>query len=126
MSQWTIQIETCADGRFQWRHVPADGTGTGTAHVGGDHYDTAEAALAAGQQALARHHETPLGAANRTDGLPDTPSHEADTRLGGSQAELEALEDPRLPSDSPLALSSLPLEAQVRTADLEAPAPELR
>lgn len=126
MSQWTIQIEACADGRFQWRHVPAEGTGADTAHVGGEHYDTAEAALAAGQQALARHHETPLGAAPHTESLPQTPLHEPDTRLGESQAELEALEDPRLPSDSPLSLSSLPLEAQVRTADLEAQAPEQR
>jgi len=123
MSQWTIQIEPTADGRFQWRHVPAEGTGTGSPHVGGDHYDTAEAALTAGQKALAEHHETPLGASTRVDSPPATPEHDDDTRLGGSQAELEALEDPRLPSDSPLSISSLPLEAQVRTADLDAPTP---
>jgi len=124
MSQWTIQIDSTADGRFQWRHVPADGTGT--PHVGSEHYDSAEAALAAGQQALVRHHETPLGGQSQADAQPETPAHEADTRLGESQAELEALEDPRLPSDSPLSVSSLPLEAQVRTADLENPTPGAR
>jgi len=126
MSQWTIQIETAADGRYQWRHVPADGTGGETPHAGGEHYDTAEAALTAGQEALKRHHETALGADPHADALPETPAHDAETRLGESQAELEALEDPRLPSDSPLSLSSLPLEAQVRTADLETPVPGAR
>jgi len=120
MSQWTIQIEPTSDGRYQWRHVPADGTGTGTAHVSGDHYDTAEAAQAAGEAALARHHETPLQTQPEADGLPETPSHEADTRLSGSQAQLEALEDPRLPSDSPISMSNLPIEAQVRDLDVEA------
>ena len=124
MSQWTIQIERAADGRFQWRHVPAEGTGPGTPHVGSEHYDTAEAALAAGQQALDRHHETPLGGDDHADAAPETPSHPGESRLAGSQAELEALEDPRLPSDSPISLSSLPLEAQVRTDDLQAPTPD--
>jgi len=125
MSQWTIQIERAADGRFQWRHVPAEGTGPGTPHVGSEHYDTAEAALAAGQQALDRHHETPLGgAAPSDDAMPETPTHQGESRLVDSQSELEAQEDPRLPSDSPISLSSLPLEAQVRTADLKASDPD--
>lgn len=117
MSQWIIQIEPTSDGRFQWRHVPAEGTGTGTAHVGGDHYDTPEAARAAGEEALARHHEKAL--ADAKDAAPHTPDHDEDTRLGESQAKLESEEDPRLQGGSPVSMSNLPIEAQVRTADEE-------
>jgi len=117
MSQWIIQIETTADGRYQWRHVPAEGTGSASPHGGHERFDSAEEALAAGQAALARHHETPLGAG--TEALPETPEHPSDTRLGESQSQLQAQEDPRLPSDSPVSISNLPVEALVRTADVE-------
>jgi len=119
MSQWIVKIETTADGRYQWRHVPAEGTGTGSPHAGGESFDSAEQALAAGNAALARHHETPLGADSGADAPPETPEYPTDTRLGESQSQLQAQEDPRLPSDSPVSIANLPIEAQVRTVDLE-------
>lgn len=91
MSRWTVEIEPTDDGRYQWRHVPVGETGTGTAHVGGERFDSAEAARAAGVSALADHHE------READGAaPEVPAHDTDTRLGESQAGLEAEEDPRL------------------------------
>ena len=57
MSRWTVEIEPTDDGRYQWRHVPVGETGTGTAHVGGERFDTADAARAAGEAALAEHDE---------------------------------------------------------------------
>jgi len=126
MSQWTIKIESTADGRYQWRHVPAEGTGPGTPHAGTEHYDTPEAARAAGEQALARHHEqAAAGQGGTGDAPPTTPLHDVDTRLGESQATLEAQEDPRLHGQvgSGLAMSQLPVEAQVRTADEQADQP---
>jgi len=117
MSQWIIQIETTADGRYQWRHVPAEGTGS--PHASDDRFDSAAEALAAGQEALARHHETPLGAGPGAEAPPETPHFASDTRLGDSQSQLQAQEDPRLPSDSPVSLTNLPVEAQIRTVDVE-------
>ena len=122
MSQWTIQIDQTSDGRYQWRHVPAEGTGPGTAHASDEHYATADAARAAGEQALARHHETALGGSAAQDAPPETPAHDPHTRLGESQAQLEAQEDPRLQGQSPVSLSSLPIEAEIRTADEQASA----
>ncbi|MES2183891.1 MAG: hypothetical protein V4505_05020 [Pseudomonadota bacterium] len=49
--------------------------------------------------------------------VPQTPLHNNDTRLDESQAVLENEEDPRIPDDAPIALSSLPVEAIVRAAD---------
>jgi len=117
MSQWTIQIDQTSEGRYQWRHVPAEGTGPGTPHSSNEQYDTADAARAAGEQALARHHEQALG--QTSDAPPETPDHAEDTRLGESQAALESQEDPRLHGAAPVSMSSLPVEAQVRTADEE-------
>ncbi|MDQ7956083.1 MAG: hypothetical protein REJ24_09360 [Rhodocyclaceae bacterium] len=91
MSRWTVEIEPTDDGRYQWRHVPVGETGTGTAHVGGERFDSAEAARAAGEAALAEHDER-----RADEAAPEVPAHDADTRLGESQAELEAEEDPRL------------------------------
>lgn len=53
---------------------------------------------------------------NKAD-VPQTPLHSDDTQLVGSQAVLENEEDPRIPDDAPIALSSLPVEAIVRAAD---------
>lgn len=118
MSQWTIQIQPTADGRFQWSHVPVEGAGN--THVSPDHYDSVEEAQKAGQEALARHHETP---ADGTDAAgyarPETPGHDEDTRLGESQAALESQEDPRLQGGSPVSIASLPIEAEVRASDEE-------
>ena len=91
MSRWTVEIDATDDGRYQWRHVPVGETGTGTAHVGGERYDSADAARAAGEAALAEHDER-----RADDAVPGVPAHDAGTRLGESQAELEAEEDPRL------------------------------
>ncbi len=91
MSRWTVEIEPTDDGRYQWRHVPVGETGTGTAHVGGERYDSADAARAAGEAALADHDE-----ARATEAAPEVPAHDEGTRLGESQAGLEAEEDPRL------------------------------
>lgn len=89
MTRWTVETEPTDDGRYEWRHVPVEGTGT--AHVGGERFDTADAARAAGEAALAEHDELHLDEA-----APEVPAHDTDTRLGESQAELEAEEDPRL------------------------------
>ncbi|QHJ00062.1 hypothetical protein GT347_20010 [Xylophilus rhododendri] len=117
MTQWTVKIETNTNGRYQWRHEPTEGAGN--AHLGADQYDTPEAARQAGEQALVRHHEN--AAATDADGyaLPETPQHDEDTRLTESQAKLESEEDPRLMGGAGLSISSLPLEAEVRTADEE-------
>lgn len=118
MTQWTIQIETTSDGRYRWRHQPAEGAGA--AHAGDATYETSEAALKAGEAALARHHEQKLGGtAAEGDGRPETPDHDEDTRLGDSQAKLEAEEDPRLQHEAGVALSALPVEAEIRAADEE-------
>lgn len=118
MSQWTIQIQPTADGRFQWSHVPVEGAGN--THVSPDLYDSVEEAQKAGAEALARHHETP---AHGTDAegyaKPETPTHDEDTRLGESQAALEDQEDPRLRGAAPLSLSDLPIEAEIRASDEE-------
>lgn len=117
MSQWTVQIQPTADGRFQWSHVPVDGDGA--THAGGDHYDTAEAAQAAGEEALVRHHEKQAQVTADGYALPETPIRDEATRLGESQSELDAQEDPRLSGASPVSISSLPVEAQIRAADEE-------
>ncbi|MCZ2497670.1 hypothetical protein GN316_12965 [Xylophilus sp. Kf1] len=117
MSQWTIQIQPTADGRFQWSHVPVDGEGQ--AHVGPDLYDTVEEARQAGEEALARHHETPLHGSDAAYAKPETPQYDEDTRLGESQSALQEQEDPRLRGDAPVSVSQLPIEAQVRAADEE-------
>jgi hypothetical protein len=117
MSQWTVQIQPTADGRFQWNHVPVDGDGT--PHVSGDHYDTAEEAQVAGAEALARHHEKQAPVTRDGYALPETPMRDEATRLGESQSELDAQEDPRLSGGSPVSISSLPIEAEVRAADEE-------
>lgn len=118
MSQWTIQIQPTADGRFQWSHVPVEGAGN--AHVSPEHYDSVEEAQAAGEKALANHHET-LAHGTDAEGYakPETPMHDEDTRLGESQAALEDQEDPRLRGDAPVSMSSLPVEAQIRASDEE-------
>lgn len=118
MSQWTIQIQSTADGRFQWSHVPVEGAGN--AHIGPELYDTAGEAQMAGEEALARHHET-LAHGTDAEGYakPETPKHDEDTRLGESQAALEDQEDPRLRGAVPVSLSDLPVEAEVRAADEE-------
>jgi len=118
MSQWTIQIQPTADGRYQWSHVPVEGAGN--THVSPDHYDSIEEAQKAGEEALARHHETPAQGTD-ADGYakPETPEHDEDTRLGESQAALEDQEDPRLRGDAPVSMSSLPIEAEVRAYDEE-------
>ena len=53
MSRWTVEIEPTDDGRYQWRHVPVGETGTGTAHGGGERYDSADAALAGALSVIA-------------------------------------------------------------------------
>lgn len=50
--------------------------------------------------------------------IPQTPLHAPDNRITESQGLLENEEDPRIPDDAPTALSNLPVEAQVRDADM--------
>ena len=54
MSEWQVETEKCDDGSYRWRHVPMGG---GDAHSDGKHFPTTAAARAAGEAALATHHE---------------------------------------------------------------------
>ncbi|WPB58034.1 hypothetical protein [Xylophilus sp. GOD-11R] len=109
MTQWTVQIEPVAGGRYQWRHVPVQGDGE--VHQGTERYDSAEVARRAGEAALADHHETGFDAGRENP--------QSDTRFAESDAALQVRDAEARVDRSPVAISNLPVEAEVRAADDE-------
>jgi hypothetical protein len=55
MTQWTVTTQQDNLGKYFWKHEPV--TGIGATHIADTAWDTEAEALAAGREALQRHHE---------------------------------------------------------------------